>query len=80
MNIIRKYIALRPNHVKESRLFLRYRDGKCTIQPIGKNKFAKMPRRIAKYLKLPEPERYSGTNDLPSTQTEMKEIISQFIF
>lgn len=60
-NIVQKYAALRPKHTKESRFFLQYRDEKCTAQPIGHTKFTMMPRRIAKYLKLQEPERYTGT-------------------
>lgn len=59
-DIVKKYIALRPETTKDNRLFLNYRDGKCKALPIGRNKFYEIPRRIAKYLKLPQPERYSG--------------------
>lgn len=58
--VVEKYIALRPKNLTENRFFLQYRKGKCTEQPIGKNMFSGMARRIAKYLKLPKAERYSG--------------------
>lgn len=57
-NVVQKYVALRPENA--NRFFTHFRDGKCTTQPIGQNKIFKMPRRIAKYLKLPEPDSYSG--------------------
>lgn len=59
-NIVKKYCSLRPPNIKTERFFIGYRDGKCTTQPVGKNKFAGFPRTIAKYLNLPEPESYTG--------------------
>lgn len=59
--LVQRYVELRPDNVTTNRFFLKYYDGKCSAQNIGKNKFSGMPRRIATYLKLPEPERYSGT-------------------
>lgn len=58
--IMNKYISLRPEHQANNRFFLQYKDEKCTMSPIGRNKFFEMPRRIAKYLKLPKQMRYSG--------------------
>ncbi|KAG4076779.1 hypothetical protein HA402_009125 [Bradysia odoriphaga] len=59
--IVQKYIDLRPNRVEgKDRFFMNYQRGKCTVQFIGKNKFAQMPRRIAAYLGLPEVDRYTG--------------------
>lgn len=59
--IVEKYVKLRPNRVKSSdRLFVNYQRGKCTVQFIGRNKFSHMPRRIAEYLNLPEPQSYTG--------------------
>lgn len=40
--------------------FLNYQKGKCTQQSIGVNKFGGMPQKIAKFLKLPSPERFTG--------------------
>ncbi|XP_037024953.1 uncharacterized protein LOC119066533 isoform X3 [Bradysia coprophila] len=59
VNVVQKYADLRPANVPTNRFFLTYHDDKCTTQPIGKHKFNGMARRIAVYLKLSEPERYS---------------------
>lgn len=59
-HIVRSYATLRPENSSSQRFFLKFYDGKCTSHYIGKNKFSAMPRRIATYLKLPEPARYSG--------------------
>uniref|UniRef100_A0A6P7HBE7 Uncharacterized protein LOC114346606 isoform X2 n=1 Tax=Diabrotica virgifera virgifera TaxID=50390 RepID=A0A6P7HBE7_DIAVI len=59
-NIVKKYIDLRPSHVKINSFFLNYQKSKCTIQRIGKNKFADIGRQIAKYLNLPNPQSYTG--------------------
>ena len=40
--------------------FLNYQIGKCVRQAVGINKFGSIPKEIAKYLKLPEPEAYTG--------------------
>ena len=53
-------MALRPNDVETPRFFLNYHNGKCTKQPVGINKFGKMPQIIASYLKLPEAGSYTG--------------------
>ncbi|KAJ8976466.1 hypothetical protein NQ317_012416, partial [Molorchus minor] len=57
--ICRQYIDLRPANAPSS-FFLNYQKGKCTIQRIGVHKFGAMGRQIAKFLKLPEPELYTG--------------------
>ncbi|XP_033224842.1 uncharacterized protein LOC117177887 isoform X2 [Belonocnema kinseyi] len=56
----KKYEALRPKNLYTNRFFLNYQNGKCTHQVIGKNKFGSMPKKIAEYLNLPEPELYTG--------------------
>lgn len=58
--IVRKYINLRPRMASIDRFFLQYRDGKCTNRVIGKNTVGKIPKEIAKFLKLPESEAYTG--------------------
>ncbi|KAG4075569.1 hypothetical protein HA402_003394 [Bradysia odoriphaga] len=60
VSYIDKYAALRPVNCKEERFFLNYQRGKCTVQPIGKNKFYDMPRKIAEYLRLNDPATYTG--------------------
>ncbi|KAJ8979478.1 hypothetical protein NQ317_000354, partial [Molorchus minor] len=55
-----KYLALRLAHVNHQRLFIKYTSKKCTIQPVGINIFGKMPTDIARFLKLPNSELYTG--------------------
>lgn len=60
INFYRKYIGLRPQHVPHKRLFVNYQHGKCTVQPVGVNKFAKVPFIIAKFLNLEDSDQYTG--------------------
>ncbi|KAJ8975103.1 hypothetical protein NQ317_017871 [Molorchus minor] len=43
LELFRKYLSLRPPHVKHKRLFLYYKAGKCSSQPVGKNNMGKIP-------------------------------------
>lgn len=56
----KKYAMLRPAGVNEKRFFLNYQQRKCTKQPVGVNKFGFVPREIAKYLQLQNPNLYTG--------------------
>ena len=58
--VVNKFVKLRSESVPHNRFFVNYlpKTQKCSIQPIGKNKFSSMPREIATYLKLP-PESYT---------------------
>lgn len=56
---VRKYKELRPSTVSTSRFFIIYENGKCTNQPIGRNRFQAAPKAIAKYLNLPDSENYT---------------------
>ncbi|KAJ8969342.1 hypothetical protein NQ317_007796 [Molorchus minor] len=60
LELFRKYLSLRPPHVKHKRLFLYYKAGKCSSQPIGKNTMGKIPSVVASYLKLPDVACYTG--------------------
>lgn len=60
IELIKKYMELRPSHTPHSRIFVRYYNGKCTIQPVGKNTFSSLPAEIARYLKLESPQLYTG--------------------
>lgn len=60
VDFFRKYIALRQKDTPHRRLFVCYRKGKCTVQPVGINTFGKIPTKIAEYLKLPNPAMYTG--------------------
>ncbi|KAJ8982920.1 hypothetical protein NQ317_004576 [Molorchus minor] len=46
LELFRKYLSLRPPHVKHKRLCLYYKAGKCSSQPVGKNK-KKIPSVVA---------------------------------
>lgn len=59
-DIVKKYANLRPPNVDTDRFFLNYQNGKCICQVIGKQKFTQMPRRIAQFLQLPDPDSYTG--------------------
>lgn len=60
IDLYRKYVNLRPKNVTTRRLFLTYRCGKCIVQPVGINSFGKMATSVAKFLKLENPETYTG--------------------
>lgn len=60
VEIFRKYAALRPANTQLKRFFMCYRNGKCVNQPIGINTIGGYPQKIASFLKLPYPEKYTG--------------------
>lgn len=41
-------------------IFLRYVNRKCTVQAVRVHTIGKMPSMFAKYLRLPNPEQYTG--------------------
>ncbi|XP_061726264.1 uncharacterized protein LOC133531880 isoform X3 [Cydia pomonella] len=57
---VKKYQDLRVASAPSNRFFQAFRDGKCRAQVIGKNKFGKMPKEIAEFLKLPDAKSYTG--------------------
>ena len=59
-DICMKYMQARPSHCKTERFFIRYKDGQCTNEPMGVNKFGGLPREIANYLNLPNAEKFTG--------------------
>lgn len=59
IDIYRKYLSLRPK-TDQTRLFVCYRAGKCINQMVGKNTIAKIPTKIAEFLKLPNAINYTG--------------------
>lgn len=58
--LVKEYRKLRPMKTETDRFFLNYQRGKCTVQVIGKNKFSSMPKQIASFLKLENPDLYTG--------------------
>lgn len=59
-DVVKRYTALRSPRMDDQRFFVNYRAGKCTLQVLGKRKFHKMAEQIATFLKLPNPQRYTG--------------------
>jgi len=59
-DFVRRYKALRKPGTPPDRFFVNFQKGKCTVQPIGKNKFYDMPKVIATYLRLENPKDYTG--------------------
>jgi integrase len=60
IEIYRKYVSLRSPLTEHRRLFVNCQKGKCAVQPVGINKFAKVPAIIANYLKIPDASSYTG--------------------
>jgi len=60
VDVVKRYWAMRPPTMVNTRFFVNYRSGKCTSQVVGKIKLGKMPERIATYLHLPNPKTFTG--------------------
>jgi integrase len=58
--LYRKYAALRPRQADQLRFFLTYRNGKCISLNVGQHTIGGVPKKIATYLGLQEPELYTG--------------------
>ena len=67
--VIRKYYELRPPNTPHQRFFLFYGNNKCSRQPVGMNTFGTMPRKIAEFLRLPNPQSYTGHSFRRSSAT-----------
>ena len=57
---VKKYISLKPKDEFTERFFIQYKNGKCTHQHIGINTIREIPKKIACYLGLETPKRYTG--------------------
>lgn len=60
LQIYRKYASLRPKEMKDSRFFVKYGNGKCQKAVMGIHKIGSVPKEVAKFLKLPNPNLYTG--------------------
>lgn len=60
LELVERYIALRPKTFKEDNFFVRYQNRRCMMQVIGINTLRAVPKVVAKYLNLPDPEQYTG--------------------
>lgn len=59
-DITKKYLNLRPELSTNVNFFIKYYKGKCMSQNVGINTFGNMGKIMASYLKLPNPELYTG--------------------
>ncbi|KAJ8680234.1 hypothetical protein QAD02_016021 [Eretmocerus hayati] len=57
--VIEKFIKSRPSHQTHEELFLDFRHGKCTSQVMSIDKINQMPERIATWLNLEDPEKFT---------------------
>lgn len=53
-------MQLRPTNMPSNRLFVNYQNGSCVRQFIGKNKIREIPKTVAAYLNLNDPDKYTG--------------------
>ncbi|KAK4887130.1 hypothetical protein RN001_003401 [Aquatica leii] len=60
IELIKEYAKLRPTKTNHKRFFVTYRNGRCINSPIGINTIGKISKNIAVYLKLPNPELFTG--------------------
>ncbi|XP_044261817.1 uncharacterized protein LOC123009505 [Tribolium madens] len=60
LQILKKYLSLRPDQVSTDRMFLKYSKGKCIRLVVGMNTFGQCPSLVATYLKLPDAKKYTG--------------------
>ncbi|KAJ8917570.1 hypothetical protein NQ315_000053 [Exocentrus adspersus] len=58
--IYRKHVASRNPETPHSRFFVAFHQGKCTQQVMGKNTLAKIPYKIAQFLKLENEHQHTG--------------------
>lgn len=58
--LVRKYLSLRPSKMTSPRLFVGFRQGKCVAQHVGSHTISDVPKKVAQYLKLEQPESYTG--------------------
>jgi hypothetical protein len=59
VQLFKKYLSLRPSNVNTDRVFLKYESGRCIRQVVGINTFGKCPSLVARFLNLPDPDKYT---------------------
>ncbi|KAK4876477.1 hypothetical protein RN001_012899 [Aquatica leii] len=60
IELIKEYAKLRPTETNQKTFFVTYRNGRCINSPIGINTIGKVSKNVAVYLKLPNPELFTG--------------------
>jgi integrase len=69
IDVFRKYKMLRPENISHKRLFINYRNKKCTVQPVGLNTLPKFPQKIVQFIGVQNPEEYTGHSFRRSSAT-----------
>jgi integrase len=69
VDVFRKYKMLRPENISHKRLFINYRNKKCTVQPVGVNTLSKFLQKMAQFIGLQNPEEYTGHSFRRSSAT-----------
>jgi integrase len=69
INVFRKYKMLRPESISHKRLFINYRNKKCTVQPVGLNTLSKFPQKNAQFIGLQNSEEFTGHSSRRSSAT-----------
>ncbi|KAG5881562.1 hypothetical protein JTB14_033067 [Gonioctena quinquepunctata] len=69
VDIIRRYINLRPPLADIQRFFIAYRNGKCVNQPVGVHTIGGIPKKVATFLGLPNPEAFIGFRSKNTSQS-----------
>lgn len=68
-----KYISLRPTDEVPDRFFIKYKNGTCFSQPIGRHTIGQVPSIIATCLNLENPKGYTGHSFRRSSATLLSE-------
>jgi integrase len=71
INLVKSYAALRPKNTTNKRFFFTCRNGRCVNNPIGINTMGKVSKEIATFLRLPQPELYTGHCFRRSSATQL---------
>lgn len=58
--LLKNYVNLRPANPSSNHFLMHFYGGKCTRQNVGKNTIAKVPMKVAKFLKLEDVASYTG--------------------
>lgn len=60
LELFRRYVTLRPKGLGHNKLFVGYRNGKCISQRVGIHTVGGVPKKMAQFLGLANPELYTG--------------------
>ena len=69
IDVFQKYTILRSEKISHKRLFINYKNKKCTVQSVRVNTFSKIPRKFADFLGLQNLEEYTGHSFRRSSAT-----------